>query len=90
MRSINELNHTLKISINETLQLIELLEKSSTNIQIKKRLEEILSIFFHSKPNIIDYPIDEWKNIEEVFKFCMRGEQNESNRNPSANNENNS
>ena len=90
MRSINEQTHSIKLSVNEALHLIELLEKTNET-SIQKRLEELLSIFYHSKPNILDYPIEEWKNIEDVFKFCMKkgDTTNDSNRNTTTNYESN-
>lgn len=69
MRSIHEKTLTIKLSVSEAITLRKSLPPSDS---IRDRLDEALTSFFHSKPNILDYSPQEWPLIEEVFKFCIR------------------
>ena len=73
MRSIHEKTLTIKLSVSEALTLMKAPFQADIyrGESIKDRLEDALNTFYHSKPNILDYPKDEWRRIEEVFEFCM-------------------
>lgn len=83
MRSINEQTLTIKLSVSEALSLMKapFQQEKTRGDSVKDRLEDALISFYHSKPNILDYPKEEWKKIEEVFEFCMsraKGSRNDS------------
>lgn len=81
MRSINERTLSIKLSVSEALTLMKTPFKVdvSRGDSIKDRLEDALNTFYHSKPNILDYPKEEWKKIQEVFEFCMSHSKKEDN-----------
>lgn len=72
-RSINEQSLTIKLSVSEALLLMKasFQQDKTRGNSIKDRLEDALMSFYRSKPNILDYPREEWKKMEEIFEFCM-------------------
>jgi len=81
LKSISEQNLKLTLSIEEVLNLLSL--SSVHNVDgtvamgeaLEKRLKDTLMIFYHSKPNILDYPQEEWSRIQEIFKDCIAMEK---------------
>jgi hypothetical protein len=81
LKTIKEQNLKLTLSLEEVLHLLELSNVRNVDGTVamgealETRLKEALMIFYHSKPNILDYPQEEWGSIQEIFKDCIAMEK---------------